>query len=193
MNYGVYGNYRKIRNASWKCLIDCNITSLPVSLDKIITKSDIHVKYEKSPNILEYDEKGASILTQEGKWFIVINSTLSYEERRFTVAHEIGHIFLGHMLTPIDDIAFLTSGRKPAEESSADMFALRLLSPACVLWALDIEKANDISALCRIPENYAKIRESRMKELIKRNKFLSSPVDRRLFENFRNFIELYHI
>ena len=120
MNYGVYGNYRKIRNASWKCLIDCNITSLPVSLDEIITKSDIHVKYEKSPNILEYDEKGASILTQEGKWFIVINSTLSYEERRFTVAHEIGHIFLGHMLTPIDDIAFLTSGRKPAEESSAD-------------------------------------------------------------------------
>lgn len=102
MNYGVYGNYRKIRNASWKCLIDCNITSLPVSLDEIITKSDIHVKYEKSPNILEYDEKGASILTQEGKWFIVINSTLSYEERRFTVAHEIGHIFLGHMLTPID-------------------------------------------------------------------------------------------
>lgn len=193
MDYGVYGNYRKIRNASWKCLIDCNITSLPVSLDEIVTKSDIHVKYEKTPNILEVDEKGASILTQDGKWFIVINSKLSYEEKRFTVAHEIGHIFLGHMLTPIDDIAFLTSGKKPAEESSADMFALRLLSPACVLWALNIEKAKDISALCRIPETYAKIREARMKELVKRNKFLSSPMERRLFENFRPFVELYNL
>lgn len=193
MDYGVYGNYRKIRNASWKCLIDCNITSLPVSLDEIVTKSDIHVKYEKTPNILEVDEKGASILTQDGKWFIVINSKLSYEEKRFTVAHEIGHIFLGHMLTPIDDIAFLTSTKKPAEESSADMFALRLLSPACVLWALNIQKAKDISALCRIPEAYAKIREARMKELVKRNKFLSSPMERKLFENFRSFVELYNL
>ena len=69
------------------------------------------------------------------------------------------------------------------------MFAARLLAPACVLWGLDLHTAEEISEACNISLQAAGFRAERMKELYRRNRFLTSPLERKLYDQFRDFIE----
>ncbi|MDE6580289.1 MAG: ImmA/IrrE family metallo-endopeptidase [Ruminiclostridium sp.] len=108
---------------------------------------------------------------------------------RFTIAHEFGHIFLGHHLRYCGYHTRTFNINRPQTESEADIFASRLLSPACVLWGLNLHKAEDIAKCCNISITAAKIRAERMELLYKRNKFLVSPLERKVYEQFRDFIE----
>ena len=75
-------------------------------------------------------------------------------------------------------------------ESQADVFAARLLSPACVLWGLNLRTAKEITDICKMSIAEAKKRTQRMKVLYKRQKFLTSPLERKLYEQFIDYIEL---
>ena len=74
-------------------------------------------------------------------------------------------------------------------ENEANSFALRLLAPACVLWGLDLHEPRQIATICDISLQTAEIRAKRMKILYKRNKFLSSPLEKQVYENFKEFIK----
>jgi Zn-dependent peptidase ImmA (M78 family) len=112
---------------------------------------------------------------------------MSLGGRRVTIAHELGHIFLGHEVlwgrgvldTPV---------RKPRSETDADMFALRLLAPACVLWGLDLHTPEEIAAACQISAAAARRRADRMRVLYKRQNFLASAMEKKLFSQFKDFI-----
>lgn len=93
--------------------------------------------------------------------------------------HEIGHIVLGH--TESD-------GRSDVDEYAAERFAIGVLAPACVLLGIGVKTAEEIADLCNISITSAKIREKRMQELYDRNKFLTSPLERQVFEQFSDFI-----
>ena len=93
--------------------------------------------------------------------------------------HEIGHIVLGH--TESD-------GRSDVDEYATERFAIGVLAPACVLWGIGIKTAEEIADLCNISITSAKIREKRMQELYDRNKFLTSPLEHQVFEQFSDFI-----
>ena len=69
------------------------------------------------------------------------------------------------------------------------MFASRLLAPACVLWALNARTPEEIAALCQISHQAAKFRAERMAILYERNRFLSSPLERKVYDQFKEFIE----
>ena len=73
-------------------------------------------------------------------------------------------------------------------EREANVFASRLLAPACVLWALDVKTPEQIAALCRISHQSASFRAERMQILYQRNRFLSSPLERKVYEQFTEFI-----
>lgn len=77
---------------------------------------------------------------------------------------------------------------KPEIETEADMFASRLLAPACVLWGLDLHTVDEIAKVCNISKKAAQARADRMATLYKRNKFLTNPIEREVFNNFREFI-----
>jgi hypothetical protein len=47
----------------------------------------------------------------------------------------------------------------------------------------------DISGVCNISLSSAKKRAKRMKELYHRNKFLTSPLEQKVFAQFKDFIE----
>lgn len=69
-----------------------------------------------------------------------------------------------------------------------ERFAIGVLAPACVLWGIGIKTAEEIADLCNISITSAKIRGKRMQELYDRNKFLTSPLEHQVFEQFSDFI-----
>ena len=76
-----------------------------------------------------------------------------------------------------------------SQEYEAERFAMNLFAPACVLWGLDIHKAEDIAKICNISKQSAKKRADRMRTLYKRNKFLSSDLEKQVYQQFKKFIE----
>ncbi len=185
---GNYGKYKSARNASWQVLIDYNINCLPVKVSYIAKRADIKILKNSKYKILNKNQIGLSF-KQADKWYIVYDDSVSTERARFTIAHELGHIFLGHELLLSRNTIY--NKEKPAEETEADIFASRLLSPACVLWALDLHNADEISKICNISYEAASYRAKRMKILYERNKFLLSPLERQVYKNFQPYIEQF--
>lgn len=174
----IYGKYKHARNAAWRCLIDYNVTSLPVKILEIAKESGMRVIKNSIANKLIKSQKGRSYIYQN-EILIIYDDTLPKTVIRYTVAHELGHVFLGH------DLEHPTIGM----ENEANVFASRLLAPACVLWALKLHTPKEISKLCDISYQSAKIRAERMEILYKRNKFLLSPLEGQVYKNFESFIK----
>lgn len=182
-----YGLYKKARNASWQALIDNKIDSLPVNIVRVVQNNGIRLLKNSQANELKDGESGISIFDGT-QWFIVYDDFQPIGRKRFTVAHELGHIFLGHPLIA-GFHARTTDGRLTQTESEANIFASRFLAPACVLWGLNVHTAADISRICEISAEAAGIRAKRMAELYKRNMFLTSPLERQVYGQFKEFIE----
>lgn len=185
--YGSYKRYQNARDAAWKALIDFHVCELPVSLSRICKDLGIAILDNKNANELQPGENGIAVM-QKDKWYIIFDGTDIYGKQRFTIAHELGHILMGHEMkngyyTRRDNIA------KPADETEADIFASRLLAPACVLWGINAQTAEQISEVCSISHTAAKIRAERMEVLRKRGKFLTSPLERQVYQQFESFIE----
>lgn len=187
----MYGAYKNVRNAAWQCLIDFEIKELPVNLMSISKKADIKILKNSSVNELEPGESGASLLEESHQWYIVYDDQNTRQRSRFTIAHEFGHIFLGHELRN-GHHARTFDKSKSESEREADLFAARLLAPACVLWGLDKHTAVEISGLCDISISAAQARANRMTILYERNMFLTSPLERKVYDNFRDFITRYN-
>lgn len=91
------------------------------------------------------------LLLYRGDPLILYDSELTPGRVRFTVAHEIGHLVLGHVAPGQRTMV----NREPSPgdnpmETSANQFTARLLAPACVLWGLDIHTPEEIAELCHI-------------------------------------------
>lgn len=182
-----YGLYKKVRDASWQILIDNRIDALPVDIIRIATNNEITVLKNSEANELRDGEIGASIY-DGNDWYIVYEDKIeSIGRKRFTIAHELGHIFLGHPLIA-GYHARTININIPSTENEADIFASRLLSPSCVLWGLNLHSAEEIAEVCKISLQAAKIRADRMRVLYKRDKFLISPLEQKVYEQFKEFI-----
>jgi len=173
MHYEIYKN---ARNASWRFLIQHQICSLPVDLRRITSNMGIVVKKDYL-GTLGMDERG-KVVNADGKLRIIVRD-IPITQKRYTIMHEIGHIVLGH--TEYDN-------RSDIDEYAAERFAIGVLAPACVLCGIGVKTAEEIAELCNISITSAKIREKRMQELYARNKFLTSPLERQVFEQFSDFI-----
>ena len=184
-----YYKYKQARDAAWQCLIDTNTQSLPVKTMKIAAHFGIKVVRNSEAELLEPSEYGCSMVDENGKWTIVYEDSDTRGRTRFTIAHELGHILLGHEIEAgFGHYRRIREG-KPIEETQADEFAARLLTPACVLWALNITSADEIEQICGISHQAASYRAKRMKILVERGKFLTSPLERKVFEAFQPWIE----
>ena len=183
----IYGIYKNVRNAAWQCLIDNRITSLPVDLVKIADAAGIKLIKNSEVDKLSGNESGACYYDYDSEeWFLVFDDESGAGRRRVIVAHEMGHIFLGHEMASGAYGGTFNPGRKL--EVQADSFAARLLAPACVLWGLNLHYAEEIKAVCNVSISVKK-RAARMKELYERQKFLTSPIEKKLYEQFEGFVE----
>jgi Zn-dependent peptidase ImmA (M78 family) len=79
--------------------------------------------------------------------------------------------------------------KKPKSERQADLFALRLLCPACVIWGLGLDSPDEISRVCLVDADIASQRYERIEALYKRNRFLTSPLEAQVYALFDDFIK----
>lgn len=177
-----YGKYKNARDMSWKILLDMDVRSLPVNVSLICRTMGITVKY--------YDgtpESDGESMILDGQPIIFVSRNKPAPRQRFTAAHELGHILLGHIgwgkLVNREP-----SPRDNPLEQEANVFASRLLAPACVLWGCGVKSAQDIMELCNISRQAAEFRWQRLQRLLIRGKFLTSPLEREVYERFAQYI-----
>ena len=170
-----------------ECLVDNNISELPVNVFKILRHRDITIVRNSNTRILSGSEIGACISDDVGNQYIIYDDEMPENKCRVTIAHELGHLRIGHKIT------FGYCGRNDPsqrkEEDEADLFASHLLAPSCVLWGLSLHTAEEISKICDIPYTAAVSCANRMEYLYKRNEFLKDDLEYKVFNQFRDYID----
>ena len=178
-----YNDYKASRDLSWQILLNEGVTELPVKVGALCRQMGIALKYfTPTPG----DSDGYSTII-DGRAMIFVSDQCIPTRQRFTAAHELGHILLGH----VGKYQLINREPSPKDnhiEQAANVFASRLLAPACVLWALNARTPGEIAALCQISHHAAAFRAERMALLYERNKFLSSPLERAVYQQFADFI-----
>ena len=192
-----YSDYTHARDTAWKLLIECGITELPVPVGEICRKRGWTLaSYHAARRAIA--QMGLTDLTkhtdgfcvhQRGEYFIFYDRTTSRGRQRFTVAHEIGHIMLGH----IGAGQYSRINREPtpedsAEETQANQFAARILAPAWVLHSIGAVTPDQIARVCDISQSAATFRAERMRELERRGRYLSHPLERQVAQQFASYV-----
>lgn len=186
-----YNFYQEARNASWRFLLENGINCLPLPLNKICQKNGFKLMVDVNGCYLGENDKGVTFQNQKKEWCILLNPNYDMPVRRFTASHEMGHIYMEH---PMQNSKYgLTFGIQSIPYTSieyqAERFAINILAPACVLYGLNLHTPEDIAEVCNISMQAAEIRAERMEILYKRNKFLTSPLEKKVFEQFEDYIK----
>lgn len=177
-----YKRYKASRDLAWQILLNEGVRELPVKIGPLCKQMGIPVRYYSPAD----DNDGISTII-DGRAVILVSDRCISTRQRFTAAHELGHILLGHVGQ------YPLVNREPSQgdnpiEQEANVFASRLLAPACVLWALNARTPEQIASLCQISYQAAVFRAERMTLLYARNRFLSSPLEQDVYLQFSDFI-----
>ena len=187
-----YDFYREARDKSWQFLLESGACTLPLPLSAICQKRDITLMLDTKGGYLADSDKGVTFKTPEGKFCILLNPADPVPVRRYTTAHELGHIYLNHPMQGGKygrTFGIQKTATQDPIEYQAERFAIGILAPACVLYGLGIHTAEDIAKVCGISLSAARIRAERLAVLYQRKSFFCSPLERKVFELFEDFIK----
>lgn len=146
---------RNILNEADNLLIKHGISELPLT----IRKAEI-IAQLSGWLLLTYDEGGVIIeacgaeaaaakypaftLIHNNQYVILYKANISYEYKLFYILHEFGHIVLKHT----SEQSILGATPSPEEtarqECEANDFAMEMLAPSCVMFALGIKSAHQL-------------------------------------------------
>jgi len=134
-------NYALARNMAKKVIKDYKLANVPTDLKAIFASLGLKYIELDDPN----DIDGAIIEIENKPSIAVLNRAKAIQRQRFTLAHELGHIFLNHKQRDIYNPEFereeaeqeeggryeqeRMSHKKPPTEIEADVFAAELLIP----------------------------------------------------------------
>lgn len=202
-----YQLYQEARDAAWRTLLRLEKKALPVDMRLLLAQLRIPVlpfpDAKEEPRLaallLRADPPDCISLRVQGVWQIFIRSNaLDENQQRFALAHELGHIVLHHPTYELEKGVHAFRGRENAGDLledpeeiwdyAADIFAIRLLSPACVLHDLYLDRALPIAQLCGLPPKAASMRAERMELLNQRDAFLTHPLERQVRSAFLPFV-----
>lgn len=182
-----YKDYQHSRDMAWRILLDLHVTELPVKITDVCRQLGVTVKLYDPPD----DNDGCSLILN-GAPIILVRRDRHPPRQRFTTAHELGHILLGHVGQ------YPLVNREPQAtdnpiEQAANVFAARLLAPACVLWGCGVRSAADIERLCHVSRQAAQYRMERMRLLYARDRFLTSPLEGAVYRQFEEYIKTHRV
>ena len=110
-----------------------NITDMPVDVEAICRGEDIEISVINLKEVEEAHNRNVSgaLILKDGKKEIIVNEKDIHGRRRFTIAHELGHLFLHHceVNDPKDRVIISFRGLRNKQEFEADEFAAELLMP----------------------------------------------------------------
>lgn len=147
--------HRGIREARG-ILQSARVKRAPVDVYKI-ARLHADVIEQEMPDSISGMLIPAPAASGEKQWTIIVNADHAEVRRRFTVAHELGHLLLHNFDSPHADTGFKIRFRanveydgSVAEEIEANQFAAELLMPSHVLLKrtaeLEMEYASDEAA-----------------------------------------------
>lgn len=201
-----YRRYQEARDAAWRALLRFRVNALPVDMRAVLEQLGVTLlpfpRPEAEPRlsalIARAGAKNCLSLRIDGEWRIFYQPACAESALRFALAHELGHLILQHPSQPLAPGVRRIAGtpcpgdvqEEPADLSdyAADIFALRLLAPACALHALRAATPGRIAALCGLPPGAAALRAQRMALLNEREAFFSHPLERQVYAQFLPYI-----
>jgi len=202
---GSYDRYRQARDTAWRALLLLEEKRLPVDVEALARQAGIDIApypaSDREPRLYAMAQKaggGACVsLRFQGGWHIFLRE-MDAAHRRFSIAHELGHVFLEHQTVSIARGVRAFLGRENAgdlmddpespEDRDADTFAIRLLSPACLLHELHVDTPGGINRLCGLPPRAAAARAERMELLNQRDAFFTHPLETQVRDAFLPFL-----
>lgn len=167
---GLYEKYQDARDLTWKILIEYSLFNYPIDVLALAAKLGISIRMVTD---LQEDCYSISFKSADG-YLIAYTDSGSEKTNRFTIAHEIGHILLH---------GELKEDREYWEEQ-ANIFASRLLMPMILIKHFDINSEAELSNKFGVSMESAKIRYQRYIKIKDRNKFFSSPLEKKYYELF---------
>ena len=199
-----YQHYQQARDTAWQVLLKLGIASLPVDAKGAAERMGVQLlpfpNREEEPRLhallSRLGHAPCRSLRLQGRWHIFLKSgALDDQHAHFAVAHELGHILLRHPTQALSPGVRAFYSRENAGDVlddpldivdyAADIFAIRLLAPACVLHDREVCTPLQIQRLCGLPPKAAQLRGERMQVLRQRNAFFSHPLERQVFDQFR--------
>ena len=168
--------YQTAAEASLCCLLSCGVSALPVKPVRIVMHYGVPCLDCAQP-LLE-GEIGRIIQRADGRVQIVLDPSKPTTQKRFAVAHELGHYLLGHLDRPPE----------PEDECNADSFADGVLMPMCVLYGVRAFDTSTISRVCKVPHAAAQRRSDGLRAFRKKGKS-ESVLEHQVCEQFRQFID----
>ena len=136
-----------------------NTLTLPMDVHRLVDHFECRTQvYSRSVHLLENfnlnelaAEYPALSTKRWGKYYIFLSDDLNAEQERFAIAHELGHIAMGHLEPDAEELS------KEESENQADLFALLLLAPPPVLEAYDIDTPENIRQLTGLSLNHSRM------------------------------------
>ncbi|MDO4302140.1 MAG: ImmA/IrrE family metallo-endopeptidase [Clostridia bacterium] len=187
----MYTEYKIARDSAWKTLIEVQIIQLPLRLSLIARYYNIQIiSYSDSKLSHANNEDGYSTKIN-GRFIIYYNEQKPVQCIRFTLAHEIGHCLLGHVKENIKTFRYNSETDKynDVKEIQANVFARDILMPATVLHGVGVSSPEDIVKKCNVSMQSAEIRYNRLIELNKRGMYNTHPLERQVYNQFKDYIE----
>lgn len=194
-------DYKKSRDAAWQILIKNKISGLPISVEKICKSERVRLlTYREGAKMIAQLSLEAHTKDNDAFSFsriIFYDDRTSLTRQRFSIAHELGHILL-HQPTYPTALNREISPHDDPLEAEANVFASRLLAPMCVIHFLNLNTPQELAELCQISRTAAEIRYQRLCLIRERDRktatakgrgcFLLSPLERKVYSNFKKYI-----
>lgn len=194
--------YDRTISIAQKFILEHGINKLPVDLFEIAAKLSLPIisasEYASAMNctfrhvimnIIKSNDGSAKYI--DGNHFILYNERIASKGRiRWTLAHEIGHIILGH-LSDFEETRIQRAGLTKSEydvlEKEADFFASQILAPPVVLEALKVDNVTRLGTICGLSKEAS---ENRYKDYAARLKKTRppNPLEIKIKSIFRDFI-----
>lgn len=187
---------------SWNLILKNNLEELPVDIWQVCRNCGIIIlTYEqyratifKSVHyiISKYHSAKAFCIFVSSHYFIIYNPDGQTEDDiRCTLAHELGHIALGHIGPELPFLSLHQATEKADAEWKATRFGNRILCPSIVLHFCSVSSEIEIERLCAVNSATARIRFARLASFRRDNRFFERKEERLVMNQFSHFIATY--
>ena len=167
------GALARIRNSLQYVRMVCDVTDYPLDcfqlLETIREAGIIHLDVKTEGRLSDGFEASATYFPEVDSYLIVMKpvpwdwqSRSSWRRCNFTLAHELAHIFCGHLAIPED---FKTKEERDLEDMEADEFAGRLLMPEEMILKSQFRSRSELAREFLVSEAAVFIRLNNLKRL----------------------------
>jgi len=205
-----YRRYQEARDTAWRALLRVRDKRLPIDPEALSRDVGMEIvpfpDSGEQPRLWDMVQRAGGgmcvSLRIRGAWHIFLREQgMDDAARRFSVAHELGHLLLGHetyALSPgvrafrsRENAGDLMEDPDSLEDYAADIFAIRLLAPACLLHEMRIDTPGGIMRACALPPRAAALRAERMEVLNQRDAFFVHPLEKQVRQAFLPFLRAW--